>query len=131
MNKQKRKFGYGKVVILHKIKINPNVLIKKYGLISDEIILLSQSKIFDKNEFIPTRTNGIKNGQFVEANPISVAAYDLYYGMKKILNNGVQISNNFIVYKNVVFNLLQTKANMNLAKSIFNKVSPHLYSKCF
>ncbi|MFC4818107.1 hypothetical protein [Flavobacterium sp. GCM10023249] len=137
MNKQKSSFGYNQkkylssVKNLTKVKIDSNQLMKKYGLTIDEIKLLNQLDVFKQYENIPTRTNGIKNGKFVEAHPISVAAYDLYYGMHKILNNGVQISNDYIIFGNLAFNLLETKSNMNLAKSIFNKVSPHLYSKCF
>jgi len=137
MNKQKNSFGYNQkkylssVKNLTKVKIDSNQLMKKYGLTIDEIKLLNQLEVFDKCEVIPTRTNGIRNGGSVLAHPISVAVFDYYYGSQIALNNGILISNNLYICGNDVFNLLATKSNMNLAKSIFNKVSPHLYSKCF
>lgn len=137
MNKDNSSFGYNQkkhidsVKNLTKVKIDSNKIMKNYSLTIDEIKFINQLEVFDKYEVIPTRTNGIRNGGSVLAHPISVAVFDYYYGSQITLNNGILISNNLYIYGNEVFNLLVTKSNMNLAKSIFNKVSPHIYSKCF
>ena len=137
MNKHNNSFGYNQkkylnsVKNLTKTKINSAKLMKDYGLTIDEIKFLNQLEVFDKYEVIPTRTNGERNGGYVLAHPISTAAFDYYYGAQTTLKNGIQISNNFYVWENTIFDLIETTNKMNIAKPIFNKVSPHLYSKCF
>lgn len=137
MNTQKSSFGYDQkkyldsVKNLTRAKINSNHLMKKFGLTIDEIKFLNQLEVFEEYEEIPTRTNGIRNGGHELAHPLSVAVFDFYYGTQIILKESIPINNHFYVWQNKIYNMTQTTIKMGMAESIFKKVSPELYVRCF
>jgi hypothetical protein len=137
MNTQKSSFGYNQKQYLNllknltKVKINSNRLMKDYSLTLNEIYFLNQLDVFEQYEDIPTRTNGIRNGGRELAHPVSVAVFDFYYGSQIILEKCIPLNNCLSIWGNRIFNPTNTKINMGIAKSIFKKVSPDLYSKCF
>lgn len=140
MRKQKRKFGYDPKRCFEALTINgttvvfPEILKSKYGLSYEEIDFLKGLLILKDYELLPVRVDGVKNGEKVIAPPISVAVFDLYYGVQIQLEMETQKSNAFfsaIGITGVTYINAELELKKSLAKSIFKKVSPELFSKCF
>lgn len=133
MRKQKRKSDYQSNNELEALTVNgvtivnPKRLAEKYNLTIEEILFLKELTIFKEYEYLPVRKDGVKTGKKVFAPPISVATFDYYYGVLISYENGLHA---FYTMFNPWF-YDGTERNMELAKSIFKKVSPDLYSQCF
>ena len=76
----------------------------------------------------------VENGEKVLAPPIAVAVFDLYYGIQIKLEMEAKKCNDFFSALGIEdINYIDTELEMkkSFAKSIFKKVSPELFSKCF
>jgi hypothetical protein len=88
-------------------------------------------EVFEQYDVIPTITNGIRNGEYEVANPLSVAVFDFYHGTQIMLKESIPINNHLYVWQNKIYNMTQTIIKMGIADSIFKKVSSKLYKHCF
>ena len=89
---------------------------------------------FSQTDEVNPRYRGVKNGKNVFAPPISVAVFDYYYGAQIQLEMETQKNNDFfsvLGIADVKYINAEIELKMSLAKSIFKKVSPELYSRCF
>ncbi|WP_111308853.1 hypothetical protein [Confluentibacter sediminis] len=138
MRKIKDKFDYDPMEDYIRLKAKgtldlvPEDLKENYNLTDGEINLLRNLMIFKEDELLPIRVDGELNGEKVLAPPISVAVFDFYYGAKIFEEKEKELSVfNYLGFEVINFIDAETKIKMNLAKSIFRKVSPQLYSQCF